>query len=299
MVADEVMSALALRWREVGRVLLIHLGGLGDLVMATPALAAVREGLPGVHLALLAAPEALALLPHLSGIDEAMALQQPWAAARRRLRERRFDAAIVFSAHGQPALPAVLLCRLAAIPLVLAHARDAGAAAGEARRQLDLVALAGLHARDEKPRLRLREEDVAAARRQLAAVGVDPAEPWVLMHAGIALRLPRRDRAWAGLPLVLCAGEDEVGRLREAAIALEGRAHVLPPLRWLGMLAALVAGARLLVAADDGLPRRLAAVFGTPMAGPAALGLPPPGPGGPASVVDIVPTFERPLAWAA
>jgi len=299
MVADEVISAAALRWREVGRVLLIHPGGLGDLLMATPALAAVREGLPGARLALLAAPEALALLPHLSGIDEALALQQPWAAAQRRLRERRFDAAIVLSAHGQSALPAALLCRLVGIPLVLAHARGAGAAADEARRQLDLVALAGLHVRNERPRLRLRGEDVAAARRQLAAVGVDPAGPWVLMHAGAALRSPRRDRAWVDLPLVLCGGADEVGRLREAAIALDGRGPVLPPLRQFGTLAALVAGARLLVADDDCLPRRLAAVFGTPVASAAALGRPPPNPGGPASVVDIAPTFERPLAWAA
>lgn len=298
MVADEVMSAVALRWREVGRVLLMHPGGLGDLLMATPALAAVREGLPGVHLALLAPPEGLALLPHLSGIDEAMALRQPWGAAQRRLRERRFDAAIVFSARGHATLPAVLLCRLAGIRLVLAHARGIGSAVDEVRRQLDLVAEAGLHGRHDKPRLRLREEDVATARRHLAALGVDPAGPYVLMHAGAA-RVPLpRDAARAGMPLVLCAGAGEAGLLREAAIALDGRAHVLPPLPQFGTLAALVAGARLLVA-DGELMLGLAAAFGTPVAGASAQSHPLPDRRDSAPAVDVAPPLTRPLAWAA
>lgn len=38
MAVNEAIMSCDLRWREVGRVLLIHPGGLGDLLMAAPAL---------------------------------------------------------------------------------------------------------------------------------------------------------------------------------------------------------------------------------------------------------------------
>jgi ADP-heptose:LPS heptosyltransferase len=64
--------------------------------------------------------------------------------------------------------------------------------------------------------------------------------------------------------LVFCAGPGESDLLDEAAAALGGAGHVLAPLRQLGLLAALVAGARLLVGNNSG-PVHLAAALGTPV----------------------------------
>ncbi|MBW8848079.1 MAG: glycosyltransferase family 9 protein [Burkholderiales bacterium] len=275
--------------------------------MTTPAIAAVRETLPDAHLALLAAPSARALRPHLPMLDEVIAFDAPWvkagaaalqgqpvgaaeSALLQQLLRTRFDAAILFTVCTQSALPAALLCRLAGIPLVLAHARERAygllsdevpdheqIAIGmrhEVQRQLDLVAHVGMHTCDEGLRFALREQDSDAAHGLLQAAGVDLTQPYVLLHPGasaasrrypaaaygVAAALMQRD----GLQVVLCAGPDEAGLLDEAATAMAGAGPALPPLRELGTLAALVQGARVLVANNSG-PAHLAAALGTPV----------------------------------
>lgn len=295
------------RWRAARRVLLVRLDNLGDVLMTTPAFAAVRDSLPAAHLALLAAPSAQLLRPHLPLLDEIIGFDAPWVkagaaalagqppgAAERALlqslQEASFDAAIIFTVCTQSALPAALLCRLAGIPLVLAHTRERAygllsdevpdreqVATGmrhEVRRQLDLVARVGFVTPDERLRFALREEDSAAARDLLLGAGVDPARPYVLVHPGASAASRRYPAAaygaaaallWReGLQVVFCAGPGEGGLLDEAATAMGGGGHVLAPLQQLGTLAALVAGARVLVGNNSG-PVHLAAAVGTPV----------------------------------
>ena len=51
----------AARWAGVRRVLAIRLDNLGDVLMTTPALAAMRDSLPGARITLLASPSGAAL----------------------------------------------------------------------------------------------------------------------------------------------------------------------------------------------------------------------------------------------
>jgi lipopolysaccharide heptosyltransferase II len=297
------------RWRAARRVLLIRLDNLGDVLMTTPAFAAVRESLPEAHLTLLAAPSAEALGPHLPMLDEVIPCHAPWVKAGaaalqgqppgeaerallQRLLAARFDAAIIFTVSTQSALPAALLCRLAGIPLALAHVRERAygllsdevhdrdeigpGMRHEVQRQLDLVAHVGLRTRDERLRFLLRPEDVDAAHLALHAAGVDPSRPYVLVHPGASAASRRYPAAAFGAAaallqregldaqLVFCAGPGESALLDEAATALGGAGHVLAPLRQLGLLGALVAGARVLVGNNSG-PVHLAAALGTPV----------------------------------
>ncbi|MDH0868155.1 glycosyltransferase family 9 protein [Mitsuaria sp. GD03876] len=142
------------RWRSARRVLLIRLDNLGDVLMTTPAIAAVRESLPDARLTLLAAPSMAGLAPHLPEVDEIVGFHAPWmkagataldamgsvaesgpdrgAASRggherdllARLMKDRHDAAIVFTVCTQSVFPAATLCRLAGIPNVAGHARE-------------------------------------------------------------------------------------------------------------------------------------------------------------------------------
>jgi ADP-heptose:LPS heptosyltransferase len=142
------------RWSAARRVLLIRLDNLGDVLMTTPAIAAVRESLPDAHLTLLAAPAMKGLAPHLPQLDEIVGFHAPWMKAgataldaieagaaagldpevgSRGGHERRLlarlameghDAAIVFTVCTQSVFPAATLCRLASIPNVLGHARE-------------------------------------------------------------------------------------------------------------------------------------------------------------------------------
>ena len=151
------------RWRGARRVLLVRLDNLGDVLMTTPAIAAVRESLPEAHLTLLAAPSMKALAPHLPEVDDIVGFHAPWmkagasaldalattapdgpafpaaadegleARSRRGDPERRmlarlmaegYDAAILFTVCTQSVFPAATMCRLAGIPRVLGHARE-------------------------------------------------------------------------------------------------------------------------------------------------------------------------------
>jgi lipopolysaccharide heptosyltransferase II len=301
-------------WSAARRVLLIRLDNLGDVLMTTPAFAAVRESLPEAHLGLLAAPSVQALQPHLPDIDEFIGFHAPWVKAgaaaldggvhqprggrgeaERRLMQQlmraRFDAAIIFTVSTQSALPAALLCRMSGIPLVLAHAREraygllsdaiperdaiAPGMRHEVRRQLDLVAQVGLRTADESLRFQLRDTDRVAARAALQAAGVAADRDYVLVHPGASAASRRYPAARFGQAaelmqggaaapaIVFCAGPGEARLVHEARAAMSGPSVALSPPE-LGTLAALIAGARVLVANNSG-PVHLAAAVGTPV----------------------------------
>jgi ADP-heptose:LPS heptosyltransferase len=320
---DEAMNTGPTReplWSAARRVLLVRLDRLGDLLMTTPAFAAVRESLPDAHVALLAAPGVKAVQPHQPMVDEFIGFHAPWvpsgAAALdgdvrlalrpppgrgeaerqllQQLLEARFDAAIIFTACTQNSLPAALMCRMAGIPLVLAHTREPAygllsdavldrdeigpGMRHEVRRQLDLVAQVGLRTADERLRFLLRERDCSAARAALQAAGVAEDRAYVLVHPGagapsrrypaacygLAADLMQDDDLAPGPAIVFCGGPGEDVPMHEARAAMRGPSVELPPTLKLGVLAALVAGARVLVA-NNSAPAHLAAAVGTPV----------------------------------
>lgn len=207
----------AARWRAARRLLLVRLDNLGDLLMTTPALAAVRATLPAARLTLLTSPSGVALAPHLAGLDAAIAFDAPWVRSARtgreesspggeelalveRLRALRIDAAIVFTVCTQSALPAALLCRLGGIPLRLAYSREnpydllsdwvpetdvlGDGMRHEVARQLALVGRVGFHTADERLRFSYAVEDVARLQRAMQEAGLDPLRPYFVVHPG-------------------------------------------------------------------------------------------------------------------
>ncbi len=302
------------RWHNVRRVLLVRLDNLGDVLMSTPAFAAVRETLPWAHLTLLAAPGTEALRPHLEMVDEIVGFNASWmkaGAARldqepadlrgeaerhlvRRLGRARFDAAIIFTVCTQSALPAALLCRMAGIPLSVAHVRERAygllsdelpdpdvvqdGMRHEVQRQLDLVAHVGLFTQDDRLRFKVLPKDRRSAADALKAAGLRPGQPYVMVHPGAsapsrryapeafgaAADLMRSDPALADAAVLFCAGASEQPLIDEARGVMRSPSLVLPNPPSLGELAALIEGARVLVANNSG-PVHLAAAVGTPV----------------------------------
>jgi ADP-heptose:LPS heptosyltransferase len=97
--------------RAPRRILVVELWGIGDVVLATPALAELRERFPEAKISLLAKPHARELLEGSGLVDEVIAADFPWTAhagkyafsryraARltrvfRELRARRFDVSL-------------------------------------------------------------------------------------------------------------------------------------------------------------------------------------------------------------
>ena len=203
------------RWAAVRRVLAVRLDSVGDVLMTTPALAALKA-VPGTHLTLLTSPACAPLHGLLPDVDALIAWRAPWVKPGaadpayalfdertlvQRLAGAGFDACVIFTVSTQSALPAALLCRMAGIGLRLAHSRenpygllsdwvperDLGFAGmrHEVRRQLDLVASAGF-AVPQAPRLRLcwRDVEAQAMRQKLRTAGGSPDVPYAVVHPG-------------------------------------------------------------------------------------------------------------------
>ena len=191
------------------RVLLARVDNLGDVLLTTPAFRAVRQALPWAHLVLLAGPagcEAGKLNPdidetilyHAPNEDVYFSLPQDperEMAAIGALKERNFDAAIIFTSYKQSALPVAYLCYLAGIPL-----RAAGSFEGsgsllthrhryeetvpikhETLRGLELTKFLGFPSVEPEMVLVPREEDEEGATRLLEQHSI---ERFVVVHPG-------------------------------------------------------------------------------------------------------------------
>jgi lipopolysaccharide heptosyltransferase II len=301
-------------WANAARILCVRPDNLGDVVMTTPAFHALKASGPADrHLTLLTSRAGAIAQPHLSDIDDVIACDVPWAkhanaadaeqttALIRTLREGAFDAAVIFTVHTQNPLPAAMLCFLAGIPLRLAHCREnpyalltdwiadadariAATAPGdvrhEVRRQLDLVAqVVDTHAHlPQRLRFTVRAADRDAVRAKLAAHGIGPRTPWIVLHPG-ATAASRRypPERFARIANVLAQrydcpvlvtgapGEAElVAQVCAPGQAAGQRVFNLAGALVLGELAALIEGAALLVSNNSG-PVHLAAATQTPV----------------------------------
>lgn len=191
-------------WRAARRILCIRLDSLGEVLLCTPAIRALRTGLPGCHLTLLTSPAAATVAPHIPELDAVIGYAAPWmqhdvaagAAAllecAAKLAAERFDGAVIFTSLSQSPLPAALLCHLAEIPMRLAYSREdpfqllshwvpehepEGATRHEVQRRLDLVRHIGCAAEDTALSFAIPPATRARVAELLGAAGVDPQSP--------------------------------------------------------------------------------------------------------------------------
>src|SRR5512144_267791 len=116
-------------WPARGIVLVRAVNWLGDAVLTTPALGALREACPAMRVAVAANPAVAELFRLHPDVDEILVYDKRglhkgvvgMARMARTLRQRRFDAALLL----QNAFDAALLAFLAGIPARMGYARDA------------------------------------------------------------------------------------------------------------------------------------------------------------------------------
>jgi lipopolysaccharide heptosyltransferase II len=301
-------------WAAAKNVLCVRLDNLGDVLMTTPAIRALRQSAAGRRVTLLTSKSSAALAPYVPDIDEVIAHDAPWVShpgelpleAERellpQLEARRFDGAVIFTVYSQSALPAALFCRLAGIPLRLAHCREnpyrllthwvpepepQRLVRHEVRRQLDLVASVGCRTEEERLAFRLTNDDRLRAVGKLRAIGVDTERPMAVIHPGASAasrRYPpesfaaaaRALAARSGCQLVFTGSREEailIRRIRHSVRASHSLAGKLD----LGELAAVISLASLLISNNTG-PVHIAAAVGTPVVDLYALTNPQHGP---------------------
>ncbi len=290
-------------WQRATNLLAVRLDNLGDVLMTTPALRAMRGPGSPRRVTLLASRGGAAVVPHVPEIDDVIVFDAPWVAGGddrddgdpvqrcvQVIRSRNFDAAVVFSVYSQSVLPAATMLYQAGVPAVIGRSREnpyrlltdwiredepEETVRHEVRRQLDLVARVGYHTEDEQLSFRADRVDRDAAREVMADSGVSMDQPYVVLHPGASAasrRYPaprfgaaaRLINQRTGWPIVITGSADEAALAATVRDACGPAARSMAGRLSLGALGAVIAGARVLVGNNSG-PVHIAAAVGTPI----------------------------------
>jgi heptosyltransferase-2 len=270
---------------------------LGDAVMATPALRALRRGLPGARIAVLGLPHHEGLLRGNTSFDAFVPLRgRAWRDVRERaraLRSEGFGAAVILPDSARAALDAFL----ARIPVRIGYARDplrrfllsdAISAPSEGRKRVAISMIRrylrivrGLGVRDAGDALELHVHADAAEKAEalLARAGIAPADPVLLVTPGAAFGASKLwppehfaracdeiERRFGLLPVVAPApSAEEIAIARRVTAAMTRRhAALLEPDPSLEVFKGVVARAALVLTNDTG-PRHVAVALGRPV----------------------------------
>lgn len=265
---------------DPARVLVIQTAYLGDLVLTTPLLKAVKARWPACRVAALVIPETAAALAHLDFVDEIIIHDKRHGGLReffstiKKAHGGRFD--VVLSPHRSARSAALAFAtraavrvgfRESAVPWAFTHRVRRPEDVHEAERILALGAVIGIIGASARPALAVtpaeRARATALARTGRYAV-VSPASVWPTKRwtaAGFARVCEWFADEGLGVVLTGAPGEEEI----TAAVAAEARA----PVRDLGgkvdvrTLLALIAQAAVVVA-NDSAPVHIAAAFDVP-----------------------------------
>lgn len=299
------------RWRKVKRVLAIRLDSLGDVLLTTPAIRAIKETLPAAHVTLLTSPIGAEVGRLSAGIDDVIVYQAPWMdphqalpqdseremATIRLLKEKRFDGAIIFTSYRQSPLPAAYMCYLADIPL--RHGATADGAGSllttrhkhppdlihEVERGLDLVDAIGFTSAKKELALEVGSGEVERMRSELSQRGVDCTKPLAVVHPGCNFQA--RTYPWSSYvkvadllverlncEVVFTGSENERGLVDTIQRWMKQPSRSMAGETDLKRLAALIKTANIVVTNNTG-PMHIAAAMKTPVVALFALTNPP------------------------
>src|SRR5712691_10123867 len=190
------------RTGAVKRILVRGTNWIGDAVLTTPALMAIRKSFPKAKIALLAKPAIAELLHHHPAVNEIVLYRDPGPHAglggkltlARLLRRGRYDLAVLF----QNAFEAAALTALAGIPNRYGYATDGRSfllthrvpLTPKIRRKhqveyyLELLRPLGIPVVPTAPMLRTTPGEDAAVVEQLQAFGVKPEQVVIGLNPG-------------------------------------------------------------------------------------------------------------------
>ena len=278
-----------------GRILVCLPNWVGDVVMATPVLKALRRGFPAASIAHMGRPAPLAVADGVDWSDETIAVD-PAAGGMRllalasQIRRGRYDLGILLPNSFRVAA----LARLGGVTELLGYARDGRGwllhrkllAPQDGRGRFlpvpmidyyrRLAEALGLGDVPRTMRLGIRAEDGAAAERLLAEVGADNRRPLVMLNPGASFgssKMWELDR-WAALADALIERRDAqilinaspAERRIVSQVAL--RMQHVPAIDFasrdnrVGLLKALVKRCALVITGDTGV-RHIGAALGT------------------------------------
>jgi heptosyltransferase III len=291
-VADQGEAPLPLAparwdWREVRRVLVIRLRSIGDTVLATASLDALRRFLPAAQIDVLLESWVAPVLEGFDAVDNVITVERGSTASRasvaRRLRSNRYD--VAYNLHG--GTTATLLMRAAGArhrvgyrsyqySRLLNHAAPPSAElwgttqTHSVEQQLALLGWTGVPVSDRPPtRLNVTAQAMKSSGERLHAARLNESQPLALIHPAAAFETKQwatenfarvvEDLSGRGFACVAIAAPHEghiVSALKESSAA---RMTAFTDLS-LPEVTALAARAQLFVGNDSGIAHIAAAM---------------------------------------
>lgn len=202
-------------WAGLTRILVVRPDNLGDVLMAGPALRALRNVAPNARLDLLASPAGAPAALLLPEVDRVVTAAVSWQHAGSgeapvtddlrlvaRIAADSYSAAVLLTSFSQSPWPAGYLCRLAGVPIRVGMSKEFGGAGlthwvpapegsatsgdvmHEVDRSLHLLRQVGVPTVSRRLRVTVPGSGTAHARQPLADHGVPPDQPYALILPG-------------------------------------------------------------------------------------------------------------------
>ncbi len=274
------------------RILLTRTDRIGDVVLSTPAIKAVRDKYPDAYIVFMVRPYAKDIVEGNPYLDEAIVYDKYgkdrsiFSTVRFALglRKKKFDLAVML----HPTSRVHLIAYLAGIPervgfdrksaifltKKLAHVKQKGEK-HELEYTLDLLGLAGIAAKDKELFVPIRENDAKKVDELLKEHHVGPDVPIVVINPGASCPSKRwKSENFAAICDALAAKHkarifivsDEANKEFAGAVtkAMKYEPVNLAGKTTVGVLAALLSKCNLLISNDSG-PVHIACAVGTPV----------------------------------
>lgn len=199
-------------WRYYKNILCIRLDAMGDVLMTTPAIRALKESAKGRKITLLTSTVGQKVTPYIPEIDEVIEYDVPWEkndgqfqtneffSLIKILKERQFDAAVIFTSFSQDSFPAAIITYLAEIRCRLAYSTQNPfrllthylpntepftPLMHEVERQLHLAASIGATTKNTNLSFAINQQINHETNRILQIENIDSAKPFIVLHPGV------------------------------------------------------------------------------------------------------------------
>lgn len=274
---------------------------MGDLIMSAPAIRALKQTFSS-KITVLTSSMAAGISPFLPEIDEIIVFDLPWVKAKEaiasseiftlveQLRQRQFDAVVIFTVFSQNPLPAAMISYMAGIPLRLAYCRENPYELltnwhpdkepycfiqHQVSRDLNLVNSIGAVISDNHLHLTVTPGAFNGVENKLRDSGIDLLKPWLIFHAGVSekkreypaelwVQAAKKLIVQKGCQIVFTGALSEESVCKQLASETGEKALSVAGLFNLGEFIALVKAAPLVVSVNTGTVH-IAAAVNTPV----------------------------------
>ena len=278
--------------RKYKRILIVRLDRIGDVILSTPVIRAVRDAYPDSHIACMVRPYALDIVRGNPCLDEVIVYDKDaahksfWKTVRfaADLRKKKFDLAILL----HPTNRTHLIAFLAGIPVRVGYDKKLSALLTkriphtkqlglkhEVDYALDMLRCVGIEPRDRKLCIPVHEESERKVKAVFASNGIRESDTVIAVHPGASCPSKRwsaerfarvADRLTEGYnaKVVIIASEKDRAFGDKVASLMKGPSLNLSGKTSVADLASVLRRAKLFISNDSG-PVHIACAVGTPV----------------------------------